>query len=174
MSTGGGFATLRESMSALGVPVMTKKTFINTECTLGSWWWKTLEESMEAAGKEGKKLAIARKDFHHDIPAITVIVDGGWSKRSHKHSYNANSGVAVIIGMETQNILFMGVRNKYCSTCARAEKKGGVVPNHHCFKNWIGSSSSMETDIIVEGFQKAESQHGVRYLEMEIAQFMQT
>lgn len=87
MSTGGGFATLRESMSALGVPVMTKKSFIETERTLGSWWWKALEESMEAAGKEEKELAIARKDFHQDIPAITVIVDGGWSKRSLKHSY---------------------------------------------------------------------------------------
>ena len=30
-----------------------------------------------------------------------VIVDGGWSKRSHKHSYNANSGVAIIIGKAT-------------------------------------------------------------------------
>ena len=30
MSTGGGFTLLRESMSAIGVPVMTKKTFIDT------------------------------------------------------------------------------------------------------------------------------------------------
>lgn len=88
----------------------------------------------------------------------------GQRGRSSILIYNANSGVAVIIGMETQKILFIGVRNKYCSTCAQAEKKEEVVPNHLCFKNWSGSSSSMETDIIVEGFQKAESQHGVRYL----------
>ena len=30
-------------------------------------------------------------------PAITVVVDGGWSKRSHKHYYNAKSGVGVIL-----------------------------------------------------------------------------
>ena len=36
-------------------------------------------------------------------PAITVIVDGGWSKRSHKHSYNAKSGVAIIIGKQTNS-----------------------------------------------------------------------
>ena len=36
MSTGGGFAPLRETMSSLGVPVMSKKTFINTEGSLGS------------------------------------------------------------------------------------------------------------------------------------------
>ncbi len=27
---------------------------------------------------------------------ITVVTDGGWSKRSHKHSYSANSGVVGI------------------------------------------------------------------------------
>lgn len=25
-------------------------------------------------------------DYHHGVPANTVIVDGGWYKRSHKHS----------------------------------------------------------------------------------------
>ncbi|KAG0428494.1 hypothetical protein HPB47_024517, partial [Ixodes persulcatus] len=28
---------------------------------------------------------------------IPVVVDGGWSKRSYGHNYNANSGVAVIV-----------------------------------------------------------------------------
>ena len=36
MSSGGGFAPLRETKSSLGVPVMSKKTFINTEGSLGS------------------------------------------------------------------------------------------------------------------------------------------
>ena len=53
---------------------------------------------MLAAGKEEKKLALERKDIINGYPAITVIIDGGWSKRSHKHSYNAKSGVAIIIG----------------------------------------------------------------------------
>ena len=50
------------------------------------------------ARKEDKWLAEERGDFHESVPAITVIVDGGWSKRSHKHSYNAKSGEGVIIG----------------------------------------------------------------------------
>ncbi len=33
-----------------------------------------------SAGKEEK--TIERGDFHEGVPAITVIVDGGWSKRS--------------------------------------------------------------------------------------------
>ena len=48
---------------------------------------------MAEAGKEEKRLAEIRGEYHDGVPAITVIVDGGWSKRSHKHSYNANSGV---------------------------------------------------------------------------------
>lgn len=105
-------------------------------------------------------LAIERNDFHEAVPAITVTVDGGWSKRSHKHSYNAKSGVAIIIGQQTGKILFMGVRNKFCTACTL----GIPVDKHHCYKNWDSSSSEMETDVILEGFQKAELMHGVRYM----------
>ena len=37
---------------------------------------------MIKAGGEEKALAIANNDYHDDIPAITVVCDGGWSKRS--------------------------------------------------------------------------------------------
>jgi hypothetical protein len=104
-------------------------------------------------------LAEERGSFHEGIPAITVIVDGGWSKRSHKHSYNANSGVAIIVGKETGKLLHVGVRNKFCTACARNIPKD----KHHCFKNWDATSSEMETNVIVEGFVEAERAHGVRY-----------
>ena len=86
-------------------------------------------------------------------------MDGEWSKRSHKYSYNANSGVGVIIGKETGKLLHIGVRNKYCHACGRN------IPGekHVCFRNWSESSSEMETDIILEGFLEAERVHGVRY-----------
>ncbi len=52
-----------------------------------------------------------------------------WSKR---HSYNANSGVAIIIGKKT------GVRNKYCHACAR-----NISPDKHaCFRNWNATGKS--------------------------------
>ena len=47
--------------------------------------------------------------------------------------------------------------------CAHAEN-GEKPPEHECFKNLSGSSSSMETDILLEGFRQAEQQHGVRYI----------
>ena len=103
-------------------------------------------------GAEEKRLAEERGSFHEGVPAITVVVDGGWSKQSHKHTYNANSGVGIIVGKETGKILHLGVRNKFCTACSMGSPKD----KHECFKNWSASSSEMETDIIVEGFIAAE------------------
>ena len=157
MATGGGYNKLEEAMSVLGLPVMSKKLFISTEKLIGKWWWNLLEESMKAAGKTERELAIQRGNFHQGVPAITVIVDAGWSKRTHKHTYNALSGVGVIFGQQTGKLLYLGIRNKFCASC----KKG---TEHTCFKNWKESSSSMETDIILTGFKGAEKQHGLRYI----------
>jgi len=90
-------------------------------------------------------------------------VDGDWSKRSHRHSYNVNSGVAAILGVATKQLLYIGVRSKYCSICAVSNGKGIPAPEHKCYHNWSGSSSSMEADIILQGFLLSESIHGVRY-----------
>ena len=161
MSIGGGHAPLEESMAVLGVPTMTKRSFIAAEKRIGAWWTTLLEESMKLAGQEEREKAIARNSFFQGDPAITVILDGGWSKRSHKHSYNAKCGVGIIIGLETRKILFMGVRNKYCAVCNQFPN--GDPPEHTCYRNWDGSSSAMETDIIVEGFKKCTQQHGIKY-----------
>lgn len=34
---------------------------------------------------------------------------------------------------------------------------------HRCFRNWDGSSSAMEADIIVEGFNNSLSLYGLKY-----------
>ena len=161
MTTGQGHSQLEESMSTMGVPVMTKATFISTEKDIGACWKAELQQSMAEAGREERGLAEERGSFHEGVPAITVIVDGGWSKRSHNHSYNAKSGVAIIIGKETSKLLHIGVRNKYCHACTR----GIPLENHVCHKNWNSSSSEIETSIIVEGFLQAEKVHGVRYVQ---------
>ena len=55
-------------------------------------WWQSLEESMrEEAAEEEKRIAIEKGSYHEGVPSITVTLDAGWSKRSHKHSYNAIS-----------------------------------------------------------------------------------
>ena len=82
-----------------------------------------------------KRLAEERRDHHSEVPAITVVVDGGWSKCSHKHTYNAKSGVG-IIGSYTGKLLHIGVRNIYCTSCTQGIPKD----KHDCFKNWEESS----------------------------------
>ncbi len=159
MVTGSGHSHLEEAMGVLGVPVMTKSAFIKTERDIREWWKEKLSQSMLEAGREEKKLAEQAGSYHEGVPAIAVIVDGGWSKWSHKHSYNANSGVGIIVGKATGKLLHVGVRNKLCSACAQNIPK----EKHHCFKKWEASSSEMETDAIVEGFIAAKKVHGVRY-----------
>ena len=133
---------------------MTKRSFIAAEKRIDAWWETLLKESMKLTGQEECEKAIAKNSVFQGDPAITVILDGGWSKRSHKHSYNVKCGVGIIIGLEIQKILFMGVRNKYCAVCNQSTNND--QPEHECYKNW-------ETDIIVEGFKKCIEQHSVKY-----------
>lgn len=50
-------------------------------------------EDIETAGKEEKAIALSKGQVDDDgVPFTTVYLDGGWSKRSYGHSYNANSG----------------------------------------------------------------------------------
>ena len=65
--------------------MMMKTSFIETEKDIGELWKQELKESILQAEREEKQLAKEKKSFHEDFPAITVIVDGGWSKRAHKH-----------------------------------------------------------------------------------------
>ena len=98
VATGGGAEHLEEQLTCLQVPSVTKAIFIHLERYLGAAFEQLLSDSLLAAGREEKELAVANGYYHEGVPAITVVVDDGWSKRSHKHSYNAKSGLGVIFG----------------------------------------------------------------------------
>ena len=102
ISTGGGATHLQEQMASIGVPSLSKKTFTVLERKIGRIIEEEMAEELVKAGAEERRLAIERGDYHEDVPAIPVVVDGGWSKRTYKHSYNANSGVGVIFGATTR------------------------------------------------------------------------
>ena len=85
-------------------------------------------------------------------------MEGGAKEHTSTHTMQN-----LVWGKETGKILFLGVRNKFCSICSHAEKLNHPPPNHTCFRNWTGPSSAMETDIILEGFLKCETQHNLRY-----------
>ena len=52
---------------------------------------------MQAASEEERNIVIANNSFYQNVPAITVTLDGEWSKCTHRHNYNAKSGVGIII-----------------------------------------------------------------------------
>ncbi|XP_074029433.1 uncharacterized protein [Leptinotarsa decemlineata] len=60
----------------------------------------------------------------------------------------------------------MGVRNKYYVVCKKHENKGNQPKPHRCFKNWMLSSSAMESDVIAAAFQQSLEKHGVIFKTM--------
>ena len=128
---------------------------------MGAAFERIVSRKLLTTGQVEKRLAIEKGNYHNGVPAITVVADGGWSKRSHKHSYNAKSGAMVIFGAATKALL---VRNKYSSIYAINNRNDKQIPTHQCYCNWSSSSASMEADIILEGFCQSEEMHGLRYL----------
>lgn len=51
----------------------------------------------------------------------------------------------------------------YCYICAVAECSKRAWPEHTCYENWEGSSSRMESDMIVQSFIESEKIHGLRH-----------
>ena len=89
--------------------------------------------------KELDEKSVEKGCYHEGVPAMTLIVDGGWSKRSHKHSYNAISGVANILGKETRKLLYM----KFATSIAklvldRFQRRNMIVLNLEQNISWDG------------------------------------
>ena len=54
------------------------------------------------------------------------------------------------------------MHDKYCTTCTQYERSGKEPPDNDCQKDWDGLSSSMETDLILQGFKQVD-EYGLRY-----------
>ncbi|GLV46107.1 hypothetical protein CBL_10767 [Carabus blaptoides fortunei] len=143
----------------MNVPMLAHTTFIRQERLLERTWDEVLTDEIMKYGKIEYEIAVSKNAVENNMAQICVFVDGGWSKRSYGHNYNAASGVASIIGKETKKILFMGVRKKYCSICYVASNLGVEAATPKCYKNWDHSSSGMDADIIVQGFNSSEEMH---------------
>lgn len=161
-SIGIGYSQAQEIFSCLDLPIMSSTYFQKVEKTVGDDWQEILQKQMLEAGQAEKSLALEAEEVENGVPYITVIIDGGWAKRSYGHGFSSLSGVAVIIGKRTGKLLFLGVRNKYCSVCSSARAKDSDKP-HICYKNYNGTSTGMEQDIIIEGFNRSIEDHGVQY-----------
>lgn len=164
IAIGSGFSGLEELSAIVGIPCISKRKYNKCQEKVYDWWEKTKIKSMEEAAQEEARLAIDDGCVDKDgIPMITVVADGCWAKRSYKTNYSSLSGAAAIVGHRTGKILYMGVKNKYCMMCARANTKKSPPSEHRCFKNYNGSSSGMESTTIVEGFKNSISMYGLIY-----------
>jgi len=109
-----------EQLSSMNVPSLSPHSFVSIERSLGTAFEDIVTHEFLSAEKEEHQYTIANT-FFEDVPACTVVVDAGWSKRSHKHSYNANSSVGVISGAHSKKLLCISISNKYCYTCSIAQ-----------------------------------------------------
>ncbi|XP_072766253.1 uncharacterized protein [Anoplolepis gracilipes] len=165
ITVGNGYAQLEEFCAGVNIPCMSEKTYINHREILVDDFQKTVMESMKMAGEMEKQLALERNETINGIPYITVVADGSWMKRSYGNAYDSLSGVGAIIGYRTKKVLFVGIRNKFCTVCDRAEQNGLEPRSHKCYKNFDrnASSTSIESDAIVEGFKNSLEMHGLIY-----------
>lgn len=162
LSIGIGHSQSEELFAVIQTQYMSATTYQKYERLCGTLMKQSALDSIKSAIGEEMNAAIAEGSVNEDGAAcITVIVDGGWCKRSYGHSYDANSGVAVIIGDRTKKVLFAGVRNKFCCICKTADSRGVEARKHACNANWAGSSTAMEADIIVEGLRWLQDDHGI-------------
>ena len=77
---------LYETMSVLGMPVMTKKSFVATEKALGRSWRESLEESMRRL--QGRKRGIPSRGGHSIRECqqlLSSLMGGGANVRINIH-----------------------------------------------------------------------------------------
>jgi hypothetical protein len=55
--------------------------------------------------------------------------------------------------LHTREVLYLGAKNKFCIICNFSKVNGIEPKNHVCWKNYEGSSTGMESTIILEGFK---------------------
>lgn len=168
VSIGAGYTQLSEFASAMDIPTISSATYANYHDQICDIYNRAATESMAKAAEEEAILARENGEVDSEgYPTIAVVADGAWCKRSYRSNYNALSGVACIVGLRTKKLLYMAVKNKYCLICARKDLyENETCPEHTCYKNWTGTSTSMEANIIVEGFKKSVAMYGIKYVKL--------
>ncbi|KAJ8732008.1 hypothetical protein PYW08_014738 [Mythimna loreyi] len=128
-SAGIGYSQFQEITACMDLPIFTELTYLKIQDFIYEKWEATADESMERAAMRERDAAIAEGKLSNDgIPIVDVYADGVWSSRSYGNNYKALSGAAAIVGRRFGEVLFIGIRNKYCLVCARAEKKRISTP----------------------------------------------
>ncbi|KMQ83895.1 hypothetical protein RF55_18845 [Lasius niger] len=165
ITVGNGYAQLEEFCAAINISCMSEKTYIKHRENIVDDFQKTAIETMKMACELEKEFALERNETINGIPYITVIADGSWMKRLYGNTYDSLSGVGAIIGYRTKKVLFIGIRNKFCTVCDMGERNGLEPYSHKCYNNFDCKASSirMESDAIVEDFKSSLEMHELIY-----------
>ncbi|KAJ8893664.1 hypothetical protein PR048_006264 [Dryococelus australis] len=180
LATGGGYSQLREFSAGVYMHCMSNKTFLKHMKVSEAIDDAALQYMLDAAKEEN---AIDIRDGNVDkdrVPMCTVLGDEAWCKRSYKTNYDSLSRVyilqnvlyfcmyqfcfqASILGFKTGEVLYTGDRNRYCFICAPCQNAQQTPPSHTCFLDWKKSATSMEADIIADGFLQSEKLLGLKF-----------
>lgn len=94
ISSGNGFTAAQSILTSLEVPFVSFPTYQKIENSIADVVHETAWKTMEEAGQDEANIARSLGEVDDsNIPYITVIADGAWSKRSYSTNYDASSGV---------------------------------------------------------------------------------
>jgi hypothetical protein len=92
----------------------------------------------------------------HNWYPLKGSFDGAWCKRGTRQmGYNSLGGMAGIIGEEKGWVLDCEVLIAYCGVCSRRRAAGEKIPEHNCYKNYVGSAKAMEAEGAVRMAKRA-------------------
>ena len=134
---------LKAVLDSIGFPTLSKK-----------------EERLEAVSlllfetDEEQLRLFTEKHGNVEMHRLDVGGDGSWAFRSYNNNVKSPYGQAALIGACTKSVIAWGHRILKCYICSRAKHEGKVAKQHICQINHQGSVKSMESEIILECFQK--------------------
>lgn len=181
-----GYYQSQEFFGTLDIPFMASGTFDRRQKIVQNDLRELADQLKKEAMTKEKQIAVEKGEVDvNGTPLIAGFVDGSYPKRSYRTHYDSLSGTACMIGnlnnmanlfvflvnfsftftgLHTKKIIWHGVKNKYCRTCALA--KEGEPKEHACNRNYVGPSTGIESQLLLEAFENSEKDFGVRYYKL--------
>ena len=163
---GRGYTALQTLCGFLNIPSpMTKKTFLETQSSVGSVYVKVAEANMNSAATEVRKVDGVQQVTANEVVNTTISTDGTWQKRG----FSSRNGVVTIISNSTGKCVDYRVKTKTCKACSYWKGKTGAKAEkfrriHKCPLNHTKSSGAMEADGVLECFLSSVIKRQLRYL----------
>ena len=119
------------------------------------------QNSMEEAVKKETALTPAENQ------GLDVSGDGSWRKRR----FSSLQGISSLIGLRSQQVLDISIKNSFCKACLKWENRKGTeeyedwFSDHQdkCAAYHEGSAGKMEVDGVVKMFRRSQEKYNVKY-----------